>query len=157
MSQFAVSLTGFYPYLCRKCKHKTFHFRPKQAFVSLGALAMMLLFSTCLIYVISPYTFSKPARSRVLSLRVAEGKNSDPAKLAASASALISLPNVLTNEDILEYSRLGTAPASLSWLIRSMPNRFKLDSKSLGRLKQAGVAEEVIRTMTEVTPGVGYQ
>jgi hypothetical protein len=156
--QFAASLAGFYPYVCRHCKSKTYHFRSKQLFVSFAALLVTLLLFSGPIYLTSRSPIAKPARSRVLSFRVADGKISDPAKPQPSEStALISLPNILTNGDVSEYAKSGMAPASLSWLIRSMPHRFELDSKSLARLKQGGLPDEVIRTMTEVTLGTHYR
>lgn len=153
--QFTASMTGLYPYVCRHCKSEAYHFRPKQALVSLAGLAVVLMLSLSFMYVIFRLPTAKPARSRVLSVRVAP-KASDLAR-SSESTALISLPSVLTNEDVSEYAKSGMAPASLSWLIRSMPHRFQLDAKSLGRLKQGGVADEVIRTMMEVVPGAGYQ
>ena len=153
--QFAASMIGLYPYVCRHCKSTAYHLRLKQALVSFAVLGLFLMTSLSFMYVIFRFPMAKPARSRVLSTHVAEGKT-DSTK-SSESTALINLPNVLTNEDVVEYAQSGMAPKSVSWLIRSMPHRFKLDAESLARLKLGGVTDEVIWTMTEGTPGVGFR
>lgn len=151
--QFFASLIGFYPYICRNCKHRTFHLRLKQLVVSSVALALILVLSAAMTYMVSR---SGPSLPRVLSIPVTEKKGAEPGTPPSPVPrSLITLPQFLTNEDVVDYLKTGMAPASLIWLIRSMPHRFALDSKSLDRLRQVGVPEEVIRAMAEVTPGAG--
>jgi len=148
--EFAASWVGFYPYLCRGCKQKGFHIRPRRAFSSYVILTIGLILSLGWTGVLANNPISKMIGSR----RARNAKTGIPNQ---SSVAMVSLPSVLTNEDVTRLANSGMSPASLSWLIRSMPHRFQLDPESRSALKQHGVTEDVIYTMLDVTVSIGYR
>jgi hypothetical protein len=136
ISEYAASMIGFYPYLCRHCWHVSLHFRKQHAFAPIFISAALVGFCLFVLY----------ARFGLHVGRV-KAKQSP----ANSASVLVKLPAILTNEDIIKLSKTGMRPEVLSGLIRSTPHHFNLDAESLAKLRQNGVDEYVIRTIVKVT------
>ena len=62
-------------------------------------------------------------------------------------------PIILTNENVLELVRSGMGKAVLIRIIRRMGHNFRVDSRSLVDLKNAGVPEDLILAIVDLTTG----
>ena len=65
----------------------------------------------------------------------------------------ISAPIVLTNENVLELVRCGMSKAILIRIVRKMGHNFRVDSRSLVDLKNAGVHDDLILAIVDLTTG----
>jgi len=62
-----------------------------------------------------------------------------------------TIENILTNEDIAAFGRVQMPSSVVKKLIRSQRHNFLIDARALVVLKKAGVTEDVILAMIEVT------
>lgn len=80
---------------------------------------------------------------------LSSGRASGPAPLSTPQAAGDS---VLTNDDIAAMGQVQMPSIVVNKLIRTQGHHFRIDAKSLVALKKAGVTEDVILIMIEVTP-----
>jgi hypothetical protein len=156
IAEFALSTVGYYPYLCRNCKYKTFALRPKQAVLAITfALGVIGVTNLGLFYLNSRYQM----RERVAPEAPASGSGDlhpepVPQGAAAEPVATANPAGPLTNEDIIRLCKSGVGTTSLSSLIRRSEHRFTVDAGSISKLRQSGVPEAVILTMMELSAPV---
>jgi hypothetical protein len=136
VSEYAASMLGFYPYLCGHCWRVSLYFRKRHAFAPIFMLAALVGFCLFVLYA---------------SFGSNVGRVKAKQSPASSASVLVKLPQILTNEDIIKLWKTGMRPEVLSGLIRSTPHDFNLTAESLAKLRQNGVDEYIIRTIVKVT------
>jgi hypothetical protein len=142
LEDFAYSMVGLYPYICKNCNFKCFRSRAKQVAVSVcyGLFVLGILgFSVS-------YTRSKRSVRRPPT---AAAVKASLVKAGAHAVTVRADLNILTNQDVMELSKAGMSERSITRLVRTMPRRFDIDTESLVRLKRAGVSEDVILAVVE--------
>lgn len=88
-------------------------------------------------------TSSTPTQS------VAPGNTQQATVNNASGSANNTSTEVLTNDDILEMVKAGIAEKTIITTIKQSKCRFDTGSKTLIKLKQAGISDAVIQAMVE--------
>ena len=152
--EFAISTVGFYPYVCRNCKGKSFVLRPKQTVLAI--LSGLILFGALLLsfsYFNPGYQIRESGREIADSLPPVVWPG-DQIALPKNASRLPARSNIaesLTNEDVIKVWKSGVGTIRLSSLIRRSEHRFTVDAESINKLRQSGVPEGVILTMIELT------
>jgi hypothetical protein len=151
IAEFALSTIGYYPYLCRNCKNKTFRLRPKQAVLAMTfGLAVLGVTSVGLFYLNSRYQMLEHAGTAAPVSGIGDPEPR-PEGIASEPAAPSNSTSPLTNEDIVKMWKSGVGTISLSSLIRRTAHQFKVDAGSIAKLRQSGVPEAVILTMFEST------
>lgn len=146
---FLFSIAGFLPYRCNVCKRQ-----------ALGAdWGRVAFLCACAVVVTGLGAINVRLRRRQAVFSRSAGAAMLPSG-RAYGPALTSIPqsasdNVLTNEDVAAMGQVQMPSTVVNKLIRSQRHRFLIDAKSLVALKKAGVPEEVILTMIEVTQADG--
>lgn len=138
---FLFSLAGFLPYRCDVCKRRALR-------ADWGRVAF-----PCVIAVLGATNVRLLKRQAVFNRETAgptfsSGRTSGHAPPFTPQAAS---DNLLTNEDIAIMGQVQMSGIVVNKLIRSQGHRFRIDAKSLVALKKAGVTEDVILTMIEVT------
>ena len=141
LEDFAYSMVGLYPYICKNCNFKCFRSRAKQVAVSVcyGLFVVGILgFSVS-------YTRSKRSVRRPPT---AAAVKASLVKAGAVVTVRADL-NILTNQDVIELSKAGMSERSITRLVRTMPRRFDIDTESLSPPSTTGVSEDVDLAVVE--------
>jgi hypothetical protein len=89
-----------------------------------------------------------------VSIRFSGGAPMPGGQVETLAPRLPDIRKVLRNEDIIELSRSGLGPEILMKLISKSPHQFDVEPKALAALKRAGVKDQVIGLIIDVSVAV---
>ena len=158
--------SGFalYPYTCRSCDGRSF--LPHWSQVRIIACAAVLVLGLLGAVITSHHrlermrhpgavepTASNTKAGTLSAEAAAPGSRPLPMEEDPGPVLTVDLSSVMTNEDIVRFSRAGMSSRLVIQLIDHRPHRFRLDVRSLLDLKAAGTPEEVIAAMLDASVG----
>ena len=132
---YALSCISVYPFRCQRCLKRTFRVHWGRLAVLAGLITGLSLAVTGIVVVCG------------------DTERQEPRPTEASRPAVHSIPPVeaMSNEDVVDLSKVRMNTEIIMKLIRSRPHRFRVDPRSLISLKEAGTADDVIMAIVEVT------
>lgn len=164
------SIIGIYPWRCTHCEKKLYRLQTEQ----FALVASLCVVGLCVPAVGVAWYKSRhlgpPAkvaapgpqiRVQIPGVTGPENGMSAPTPGDSAQGPVIYMSSVLHNEDISEMAEAKMGGDVVVRLIRNSAHSFRVDPRSLIRLKKVGTPDEVIREMIEVTSnhgsGEGFQ
>ena len=154
VSEFVFSFVGLYPYVCSTCKQRVL--RPKfEQILLIVCTATVILGATAV--AVQKYTIKRrpgivpPSATLPVQQVRLPGAEAALAGQNVQPDPVYEIVDALRNKDIIELSKSGMGSDVIAKLIRKAPHRFDVDSRSLVELKHAGVKDDVIGLLIDVS------
>jgi hypothetical protein len=147
VAEFLLSGVGVYPFSCNVCGQRTFGSQTKQVLAVLLVIAVISGIGAGGWFI----TMRGLVRSGARIPRVLAASVGEVAKPLPQQAKRFSNRRILTNKDILELNAANVSSPMLIDLLHKVDHDFQVDTPSLVELKKAGVPENVILAMVELT------